>query len=140
MRSPSLPLCSSSATPATPAWCWQADAQDMVPRAPLPTTAHLPPALCATACSAMLAGCPYTRPSTSQTCLTVLPAAEPLRAALYKLPQPQRRTAEEQTAAEAAGHPGRPCPFPLLAAGPQLPPRAAASAAAIPTFLQACQG
>ena len=140
MHPPCLALCSSSASPSRPAWCWEPDAQDVVPRAPLPATAYLPPALRASACAATLAGCPYTRPlaSASQACLAVLSMAEPLRAAPYMLPR--RRTAEEQAAVEAAGRPGRSCAFPLLVPGPQLPPRAAASAAAILTFLQACQG
>lgn len=116
-----------------------------MPRAPLPTTAaYLPPALRASTCAAMLAGCPYTRPAmpnplaaARQACLPVA-APEPLPAVPYKLPQ--RRSAEEQAAIEAAGRPGRPCPFPLLVAGPLLPPLAATAPAAIPSFLQACRG
>ena len=81
----------------------------MVPRAPLPTTAaYLPPALRTTACAATLVGCPYTRSSTSQACMAGLQMAEPLCAAPYTMPQ--RRTAEEQAAVEAAGRPGRPAP------------------------------
>ena len=109
-----------------------ADAEEVAPHTLLPAAAYLAPALRANASAATVAGRPYPRLAAMAV---AVPAAHP---APYTLPQ--RRTAEQQAAVEAAGRPGRPCPYPLLVAGPQLPAVAAAPAAARPSILLACQG
>ncbi|KAL4431199.1 hypothetical protein ABPG75_006455 [Micractinium tetrahymenae] len=64
-------------------------------------------------------------------------AANTTPAAPYKVPL--RRSREEQAAAEEAGRPGRLCPWPLLAAGPQLPAAAWPAAPQLSYLLAACR-
>lgn len=90
------------------------EAEDVGPRPSVtPVAAYLPPARRAGASEALLAGSTFPRTA------LVSPAPAPQQVAAYK--PPQRRSAAEQAAAAEAGRPGRPCPFPQLVPGPQLP-------------------
>ena len=99
----------ASCAAAAPAPGLSADAEDVAPRThpAAATTPYLPPARREGANAAVLAGCAPACPAPAQ------PVEQP---AAYVLPH--RRTAEQQSAAAEAGHPGRRCPFPYLTAGP----------------------
>jgi hypothetical protein len=146
---PSPAACEAPSRPC----CCQDDAEDVLPRASLPTTttgtmctappphtvsaAYLPPARRAGASATLWAGCRITYPSLeAHLCHCLAPAAV---VAPYK--PPQRRTAEEQAAAAAAPRPGRPCAFPQLLAGPQ-PEALACTPSQLPTprYLMALLG